>query len=117
MKNITVEVSDRWVNFAKSPLRVLVAAGTCVALSFAPAFLFNLGRQGVPLRDPRVLTALAVIILVPLVYIRLGALFIAGLNAPQGDSEQAPSQSNPGTRVLFWLVVAGCAIAVYLYLR
>jgi hypothetical protein len=82
MNNVVVQIPDRWQGFANSRLLVVVTALTCLSLSFAPVFLFQLAKAGVPYTDPSVIFCFASIVLLPLVYLRLAAVCIKQLRAP-----------------------------------
>lgn len=111
MVSLQIELPEKWLRFVRSPMMVLVTALTCLALTFAPAALYALGKVGANYSDPRVIACFAVIVLVPLVYVRLATLFINQLRpASQGPSGFLRS-------VLPWLFLIVGAVAIYLVLR
>ena len=114
MVSMRIELSEKWLKFIRSPATVLVAGLTCLSLTFAPVLLFNLGKAGVDYRDPRVIACFAVIVLVPIVYIRLATLFIKQLRSASDDSSATASKS---PSVLPWLVLAIAAVALFLLLK
>ena len=83
MNNVVVQIPDRWQRFANSRLLVVVTALTCLSLSFAPVFLFQLAKTGVTYTDPRVIVCFASIVLLPLIYLRLATVCIKQLRAPR----------------------------------
>ena len=117
MVSMRIELSEKWLKFIRSQATVLVAGLTCLSLTFAPVLLFNLGKAGVNYRDPRVIACFAVIVLVPLVYVRLATLFIKQLRSASDDSSVPVSQSPSESSVLPWLVLAIAAAALYLLLK
>lgn len=72
-----VQVDAKWVKRINSPLFFVVAVLTGVSATFAPMFLFQLGRSGATIGSPSVLLCLSVIYLVPLFYIRFAGPLIA----------------------------------------
>jgi hypothetical protein len=119
MVSMRIELSHRWLRFVRSPATVFVTALTCLSLTFAPVALFNLGKAGVDYRDPRVIACFAVIVLVPLVYVRLATLFIKQLRAASDDSMQTVPQASSGSvaSVLPWIVLVVGAVVLYFFLR
>lgn len=71
---VTVEYSSRWLRLVgTSWVYYPVTALTGVSVTFAPLFLYQLGRADAALGDWRVLLCFLQVVLVPLVYFRLGA--------------------------------------------
>ncbi len=106
------------------PLNLLVAAFTGVSVSFCPLFLYQLGFARVPLWDWRVLTNVAVIFLVPGVYINFEAPVLARAWKRRTDSASGADDADrrPGAKVvlLFWLLKMVCqwskdASTIYTY--
>lgn len=116
MERLVIELPDRWLKFSRSPASVVVAVLVCLALSFAPVYLFILGREGASYRDPRVVACFAAIFLVPLIYIRLATLCITQVRAGMDNSGRgaAPRRS---TQVLLWSTLTIGAIAIYFLLH
>lgn len=110
MVSLQIEFPEKWLRFVRSPLMVLVTALTCLALTFAPAALYSLGKAGAGYSDPRVIACFAVIVLVPLVYVRLATLFI-------GQLLPASRRSAGFRSALPWLSLIIGAVAIYLALR
>ena len=111
MVNLQIELPEKWLRFVRSPMMVLLTALTCLALTFAPAALYTLGKAGANYSDPRVIACFAVIALVPLVYVRLATLFISQL-------QPATQRSSGFVRsALPWLFLIIGAVAIYLVLR
>ncbi len=100
------------------PLNLLVCALTGVSVSFCPLFLYELGSARVSFSDWRVLANFAVIVLVPGVYMSLGAPVLA--RAWQRPKDPASGAGVDGGyrsakhALIFWLlfVVIGLAIWV-----
>lgn len=111
MVNLQIELSEKWLRFVRSPLMVLVTALTGLALTFAPAALYTLGKAGAGYSDPRVIACFAVIVLVPLVYVRLATVFIGQLL----PTAQRSSGSVRSTLLWVFLVIGG--LAIYLLLK
>jgi hypothetical protein len=71
---VTVEVSRFWYAAARNPIvSFVVGALTGVAITFAPIFLFFLGRGGADLFDWRVVACFATTYFVGMTYTALGA--------------------------------------------
>ena len=118
MVSMRIELSEKWLKFVKSPATVFVAGLTCLSLTFAPVLLFNLGKAGVDYRDPRVIVCFAVILLVPLVYVRLATLFIKQLRSSDDSSVPVSQSSTSSTNsILPWVILAIGAVALYLLLK
>lgn len=120
MVSMRIELSEGWMKFVRSQATVFVTALTCLSLTFAPLALFNLGKAGLDYRDPRVLACFAVIVLVPLVYVRLATLFVKQVRAASFESaEPAATKASPASvaSVLPWLILIAGAVALYLFLR
>lgn len=115
MQTLQVKLPERWVKFARSSSSVFVTALICLSLAFGPVFLFVLGREGASFTDPRVILSLAAIVLFPLVYIRLAALVLHQLRIDGNSSKR--SEPNRFSLMLFWVVTAGGAVAIYFWLR
>ena len=110
MVSLQIELTEKWLRFIRSPMLVFVTALTCLALTFAPAALYSLGKAGASYSDPRVIACFGVIVLVPLIYVRLATLFIGQL--------LPTSRRSSGFRsALLWLSLMIGAIAIYLGLR
>ncbi len=71
MEDVTVTISGKWHRHANSWVLQLVAALTGVSVSFAPMFLFLLGRDKAEFWNPWVLLCFAVIYFVPGFYMTL----------------------------------------------
>src|SRR5262245_58479203 len=71
------------------PLNLLVVALTGVSVSFCPLSLYELGRANVSFWDWRVLANFAVIVLVPGVYMSLGAPVLARAWSSRKDAVPA----------------------------
>jgi hypothetical protein len=119
MVSMRIELSEGWLKFVRSQAMVFMTALTCLSLTFAPMALFRLGKAGADYRDPRVIACFAVIVLVPLVYLRLATLFIQQLRKASIDSIQSVSQGSSISvgSLLPWVVVIVGAVAIYLLLR
>jgi hypothetical protein len=80
--------------------------------------LFRLGKAGADYRDPRVIACFAVIVLVPLVYVRLATLFIKQLRVASGESMQSVSQGSSVSvgSLLPWIALIAGSVALYLFL-
>ena len=119
MVSMRIELPEGWLRFVRSQATVLVTALTCLSLTFAPLALFNLGKAGVDSRDPRVIACFAVIVLVPLVYIRLATVFVKQVRAASYESSEPVSTATPVSiaSILPWLILIGGAVAMYLFLR
>lgn len=119
MVSMQIELSERWLKFVRSQAMVFMTGLTCLSLTFAPLALFNLGKAGVDYRDPRVIACFAVIVLMPLVYLRLATLFIRQLRAKSTDLTQLGSTASlrSVTSVLPWVILIIAAVAIYLLLR
>lgn len=119
MVTMRIELSERWLKFVKSPAAVFMTALTCLSLTFAPVALFNLGKAGVDYRDTRVIACFAVIVLVPLVYVKLATLLINQLRAaPDGLPATTPGASATSTASVWpWVLLVLSAVIIYLLLR
>ena len=73
-QRIIIGVNPKWAWFARSPLYVIVSALSGVSVSFAPLFLYWIGKGTFFLGHERVILPLcfAVIYLVPLFYFGVG---------------------------------------------
>jgi len=111
-----IELSSLWVRFAASPGRLVLALLIAPALTFAPLFLFVLGKQGASYWDPRVIACFAAIALVPLVYIRLSSLLIAQLRSTSGGSGGRTGLGLRNAALVYFLLVLS-SVALYLWLR
>ncbi len=119
MVNMRIELSEGWLKFVRSQAMVFMTALTCLSLTFAPMALFRLGKAGADYRDPRVIACFAVIVLVPLVYVRLATLFIKQLRVASHDSIQSVSQGSPVSvgSLLPWVLLIVGAVALYVLLK
>lgn len=119
MVSMQIELSEGWLKFVRSPAMVFMTALTCLSLTFAPMALFRLGKAGADYRDLRVIACFAVVVLVPLVYLRLATLFIKQLRMASDDSMQSVSQSSSVSvgSLLPWVVLIVGAVALYLWLK
>jgi len=119
MVSMRIELSEGWLKFVRSPAMMFMTALICLSLTFAPIALFRLGKAGADYRDPRVVACFAVIVLVPLVYVRLATLFIQQLRMASDGSMQSVSQGSSisVSSLLPWVVLFVGAVAVYLLLR
>jgi len=72
---VTVEIDQKWVTLARSPIYFIVAALTGVSVTFAPLFLYWSGKgEFYPgYRGVIVPLCFAVIYCVPCFYFRLGS--------------------------------------------
>jgi hypothetical protein len=119
MVSMRIELSEGWLKFVRSPAMVFITALTCLSLTFAPMALFRLGKAGADYRDPRVIACFAVIVLVPLIYVRLATLFIKQLRVASGESMQLVSQGSSISvgSLMPWVVLIVGAVALYLLLK
>lgn len=119
MVSMRIELSERWMKFVRSPSMGFVTALTCLSLTFAPLALFNLGKAGLDYRDPRVIACFALIVLVPLVYVRLATLFVKQVRAASYESAEPVSRASWGSlaSILPWLIIIASAVALYFFLR
>jgi hypothetical protein len=117
MESLKMQLPKRWVKFARSSSSVVITALTCLALAFAPFYLFVLGREGASFTDWRVISSFASIVLFPLVYIRLAALVIHQLRTGDDSHDSKRSAANRFISVVFWTAVAGGAVTIYFWLR
>ena len=111
-----IELPRLWVRLAESPIKLVIAALTGLALTFAPLFLFILGKQGASYKDPRVIVCLAAIVLVPFVYIRLSTLLIAQIRRRSDGSGGSRTLGLRNTALIYSLLALS-SIAIYLLLR
>lgn len=111
MVNLQIELSEKWLRFVRSPMMLFVTALTGLSLTFAPAALYMLGKAGADYRDPRVIACFALIVLVPLVYVRLATVFIGQLL----PASQRSSGSVRSTLLWAFLIIGG--VAIYLLLK
>jgi hypothetical protein len=81
MANVSVEIDERWVRIARSPLYWIVATLQGVSVTFAPLFLYWSGRGMFPPRYQWIIApaCFAVIYLIGLFYMRLGGAVVAEL--------------------------------------
>lgn len=119
MVSMRIELPEGWLRFVRSQATVFVTALTCLSLTFAPLALFNLGKAGLDYRDPRVIACFAVIVLVPLVYVRLATVFVKQVRAAYYESSESVSTATPMSivSILPWLILIAGAVALYLFLR
>lgn len=119
MVSMRIELSEGWLKFIRSQATVLVPIVTCLTLTFGPLALFNLGKAGVDYRDPRVIACFAMIVLVPLVYVRLATLFIKQLRSASEESVESVSARSAmlGASTWVWAVLVIAALALYILLR
>lgn len=119
MVSMRIELSEGWMKFVRSQATVFLTALTCLSLTFAPLALFNLGKAGLDYRDPRVIACFAVIVLVPLVYVRLATLFVKQVRAASFESAESVSRGSSGSiaSILPWLIIIAGAVALYFFFR
>jgi hypothetical protein len=119
MASMRIELSEGWMKFVRSPATVFLTALTCLSLTFAPLALFNLGKAGLDYTNPRVIACFAVIVLVPLVYVRLATLFVKQVRAASFESTESVSRGSSGSiaSIFPWLIILAGAIALYFFLR
>lgn len=119
MVSMRIELSEGWMKFVRSQATVFLTGLTCLSLTFAPLALFNLGKAGVDYRDPRVIACFAVIVLVPLVYVRLATLFVKQVRAASYESAGSVSKASSVSvaSILPWLILIAGAVVLYLFLR
>lgn len=119
MVSMRIELSEGWLKFVRSQATVFVTALTCLSLTFAPLALFNLGKAGLDYRDPRVLACFAVIVLVPLVYVRLATLFVKQVRAASVEPAETVSRASSSSvvSILPWLIIIAGAVALYFFLQ
>lgn len=120
MVSMRIELTEGWLKFVTSQVMVFMTALTCLSLTFAPMALFRLGKAGADYRDPRVIACFAVIVLVPLIYVRLATLFIKQLRVASGESMPSVSQGGSCVSVgslLPWIALIAGSVALYLLLK
>jgi hypothetical protein len=73
---VTVEIDEKWVRIARSPIYFIVSALTGVSVTFAPLFLYWSGRGKFYSGYEEIVVPLcfAVIYCVPIFYFRLGSV-------------------------------------------
>ncbi len=79
---VMIEVDAKWVRRINSPWYWAVSTLTGVSITFAPLFLYRYGQDGGA--TWKVATCFALIYLVPLFYIRLGAHVIRAIRRQTG---------------------------------
>ena len=87
-EKITVELDSKWERRVNSPLFWAVSALTGISITYAPFYLYRAGQDGLSESSGWLVpTCFAVIYLVPLFYIRLGAEVIKSIHA-QRDQDK-----------------------------
>ncbi len=87
-EKITVELDSKWERRVNSPLFWAVSALTGVSITYAPIYLYRAGQGGYSESSGWLVPAcFAVIYLVPLFYIKLGAEVIKSIHA-QRDQDK-----------------------------
>jgi hypothetical protein len=78
---VTVEIDQKWVTVARSPIYLIVSALTGVSVTFAPLFLYwsGKGKFYPDYKGIIVPMCFAVIYFVPLFYFRLGSVVVKEL--------------------------------------
>jgi hypothetical protein len=73
---VTVEIDEKWVRIARSPIYFIVSALAGVSVTFAPLFLYWSGRGKFYPSYAEIVVPLcfAVIYCVPIFYFRLGSV-------------------------------------------
>ena len=98
------------------PLNLLVVALTGVSVSFCPLSLYELGSARVSFWDLRVLANFAVIVLVPGVYMSLGAPVLARAWSPRDPGDAAGVGDRERTAkdgLLFWLLFVVIGVVIW----
>lgn len=88
MDDVAVIIPAVWVRRINSPWMYVVGALTGVSVSFAPLFLFQLGRSQAEYWNPLVLLCFAIIYLVPGFYMRLAGIVLSQLYKMSQEAKQ-----------------------------
>ena len=118
VETVQIEVPRRLFRAMQwRPLSLVVSALTGISVSFCPLSLYELGSAGVSFWDWRVLANFAVIVLVPGVYMRLGAPVLARAWESPNDVESAADVGSRDRSVkvglLFWLLCIVIGVAIW----
>ncbi len=73
MPKVVVDIEPKTVRLIRSRFFWAIAALTGVSISSCPLLLYQYGKEGVELRDWRVLTCFAVTYLVPSVFLKIAS--------------------------------------------
>ena len=96
------------------PLNLLVVALTGISVSFCPLALYEFGSAEVSFWDWRVLANFAVIILVPGVYMSLGAPVLArAWNSPGDAADVGSLKRSAKDGLLFWLLFVVIGVVIW----
>lgn len=119
MARISIDLTEGWIKLAKSPVRTVIAALSCLSLSFGPLFLFTYGKEGLRYTDPKVIACFGAVFLIPLVYIRLASVVLTQVRESEvGTAEQrSETMASHGSRIVFWSIVALGSVVLYFLLR
>ena len=91
MESVTVQVDDRLVRMARSPLYWIVAALQGVAATFAPLFLYWSGKGGyfAGMESLVALVCFGVILLVSLFHFQFSGVLLRELRKPRDAADAA----------------------------